>query len=47
VDGKGNVTQIWTFFDYEYIEPLLNEDLDDSARFGLQYWLATTIVHER
>jgi hypothetical protein len=46
-DDNGEVIKIWTFFGYENIEPLLNDDLDDSVRFGLQSWIAIIIVHER
>jgi hypothetical protein len=39
------VIKIWTFFDYEAIEPLFNDDLDDSVlldfRPGLQQLLST------
>ncbi|PMD41138.1 hypothetical protein L207DRAFT_581587 [Hyaloscypha variabilis F] len=46
LDRNNCVLRIWTWLDYEIITPLLKDDLDDSVRFGLQYWIATTIVHE-
>ena len=38
--------EIWINIDVGIVEPLLRDDLTDAERFGLQYWIASIIVHE-
>ncbi|KAI9051833.1 hypothetical protein LZ554_004095 [Drepanopeziza brunnea f. sp. 'monogermtubi'] len=37
---------IYTFIDFDIVAPLLGDRLNDAERLGLQYWIATTLVHE-
>jgi len=45
LDGE-KPAEIWILLDIGIVQALFQDNLPDAVRFGLEYWIASILVHE-